>query len=221
VLGDWREVLANRAFLAFALAMVGMFAMESQLYLLLPDGARRASGWEGATAGIFLIGTLANLTLQMRITRRLKERGSRARWIAVGLAVMGLSFVPPMTVADSPGPVGAWQAFLSLLPVLTGALLLYIGVMVAQPFVMELIPEFGRPELTGTYFGIFYVVSGIATAVGNGVVGWAMDSAGRSGSGWLPWACCLLFGLASAGGVAWLHRLRSLPMRAAPATATV
>ncbi|KEF02678.1 MULTISPECIES: MFS transporter [Streptomyces] len=219
VLGDWREVLANRAFLAFSLAMVGMFTMENQLYLLLPDGARRATGWDGAAGIVFLAGTLANLTLQMRITRSLKERGTRARWVAIGLALMGAAFVPPMAVAGASGTGGgAGRAALALVPVLAGALLLYVGVMIAQPFVMELIPEFGRAELTGTYFGIFYVVSGIAAAVGNTVVGWAMD-AGTHGAPWLPWACCLAFGLASAAGVGWLHRLRALPVRAVAVTA--
>ncbi|WP_030375839.1 MFS transporter [Streptomyces rimosus] len=219
VLGDWREVLANRAFLAFSLAMVGMFTMENQLYLLLPDGARRATGWDGAAGIVFLVGTLANLTLQMRITRSLKERGTRARWVAIGLALMGAAFVPPMAVAGASGTGGgAGRAALALVPVLAGALFLYVGVMIAQPFVMELIPEFGRAELTGTYFGIFYVVSGIAAAVGNTVVGWAMD-AGAHGAPWLPWACCLAFGLASAAGVGWLHRLRALPVRAVAVTA--
>lgn len=216
VFGDWREVLANRAFLAFSLAMVGMFTMENQLYLLLPDGARRATGWDGAAGIVFLVGTLANLTLQMRITRSLKERGSRARWVAAGLGLMGVAFVPPMAVAGASGTGGGGVggAALALVPVLAGALLLYVGVMIAQPFVMELIPEFGRAELTGTYFGIFYVVSGIAAAVGNTVVGWAMDAGGHGGAAWLPWACCLAFGLLSAAGVGWLHRLRALPVRA-------
>ncbi|MEU7230209.1 MFS transporter [Streptomyces chrestomyceticus] len=220
VLGDWREVLANRAFLAFSLAMVGMFTMENQLYLLLPDGARRATGWDGAAGIVFLVGTLANLTLQMRITRSLKERGSRARWVAVGLALMGVAFVPPMAVAGTSGTGGGGVggAALALVPVLAGSLLLYVGVMIAQPFVMELIPEFGRAELTGTYFGIFYVVSGIAAAVGNTVVGWAMDAGGHGGAAWLPWACCLAFGLLSAAGVGWLHRLRALPVRAVVVT---
>ncbi|MEU1918230.1 MFS transporter [Streptomyces massasporeus] len=206
LLGDWREVLGNRAFLAFALAMVGMFTLENQLYLLLPDGARDATGWDGAAGIVFLVGTVANLALQLRITRTLKARGSRGRWIAVGLTVMGLAFLPPAVL---PG----------LVPVLAGALLLYIGVMVAQPFVMELIPGFGRPGLTGTYFGIFYVVSGIAAAVGNAAVGWAMDT-GEQGAAWLPWACCALFGLASALGVAWLHRRGALPANPAPEAAT-
>lgn len=216
VLSDWREVLRNRAFLAFALAMVGMFTLENQLYLLLPAGAQRATGWEGAVGLVFLVGTLANLTLQLRITRALKRRGNRARWIATGLGLMALAFLPPAVVrADGPdGPAGA---VLRVLPVLVGALMLYLGTMVAQPFVMELIPRFGRPELTGTYFGIFYVVSGIAAALGNTVVGWAMDTGERGGADWLPWACCALFGFTSALGVAWLNRLGSLPTPSKPA----
>jgi MFS family permease len=90
--------------------------------------------------------------------------------------------------------------------------------MVASPFVMELIPRFGRPELTGTYFGIFYVVSGVAAAVGNAVVGWAMDAGQGSGRGWLPWVCCAVLGLVSATGIAWLHRLGALPATPAPAS---
>ena len=58
---------------------------------------------------------------------------------------------------------------------------------------------------------LFYVVSGIAAAVGNTVVGWAMDTGEHDRAPWLPWACCLAFGLVSAAGVAWLHRLRALP----------
>ncbi|MEU9910810.1 MFS transporter [Streptomyces sp. NPDC051001] len=203
VLADWREVVGNRAFLAFAFAMVGMFTLENQLYLLLPAGARAATGWDGAAGLVLLVGTLANLALQLRITRALKSRGLRGRWIATGLAVTGLAFLPQ---AVMPG-VGS---------VLAGALLLSLGLMIASPFVMELIPRFGRPELTGTYFGIFYVVSGVAAALGNTAVGWAMDAGERGGHAWLPWVCCALFGLTSAGGLAWLHRRGTLPAPAAP-----
>ncbi|CCK26698.1 major facilitator superfamily transporter MFS_1 [Streptomyces davaonensis JCM 4913] len=195
VLGDWREVLGNRDFLAFALAMVGMFTLENQLYLLLPEGARQATGWDGAAGLVFLVGTIANLALQLRITRGLKSRGDSSRWIAAGLAVMGLAFLPPL--------------FNSPLTVLLGTLLLYLGLMIASPFVMELIPRFGRPELTGTYFGVFYVVSGIAAATGSAGIGWAMDSGGQ-----LPWICCAVVGLASAGGMVRLHRRGALPRAA-------
>ncbi|MEH0628171.1 MULTISPECIES: MFS transporter [Streptomyces] len=216
VLGDWREVLGNRAFLAFALAMVGMFTLENQLYLLLPAGAREATGWDGAAGLVLLVGTLANLALQLRITRSLTSRGDRARWIGVGLVVTGLAFLPP-AVATGLGASGR----LAAVPVLLAALLLHLGLMVASPFVMELIPRFGRPELTGTYFGVFYVVSGIAAAVGNAAVGWAMDAGGHGGHAWLPWACCAVFGLVSAAGVGWLHRQGALPAPPVAAPAPV
>ncbi|MGC5561240.1 MFS transporter [Streptomyces sp. FR-108] len=210
VLADWREVVGNRAFLAFSLAMVGMFTLENQLYLLLPDGARRATGWDGAAGLVLLVGTLAHLALQLRLTRALKPYGRRA--IGAGLTLMGLAFLPPMLVSGA-GSTELWHA----VPVLVGVLLLHLGIMVAQPFVMELIPGFGRPELTGTYFGVFYMVSGVAAAVGNTAVGWAMDAGERQDAAWLPWACCLVFGLMSAAGFSWLRRLGALPVRPAPA----
>ncbi|MEU6533475.1 MFS transporter [Streptomyces sp. NPDC046928] len=209
VLADWREVLSNRAFLAFALAMSGLFTLESQLYLLLPDAARRATGWDGAAGLVFVVGALASLLLQLRLTRALHRRGDRARWVATGLCLMASAFLPPVLVATaSDGPDGAVSR---VLPVLAGALLLYLGLMVAQPFVMDMVPAFGRPGLTGTHFGLFYVVSGVAAAIGNAVVGWAMDTGRHGDAAWLPWACCALTGLASAVGVLRLRRLGKLP----------
>lgn len=208
---DWREVAGNRRFLAFSLAMVGMYGLENQLYLLLPRAAADASGWGASVGLLFLAGTVANLLFQLRITRALTARGSRGRWIATGLGVMGLGFVPPMLVAGT-----ATAHPLRLLPVLAGALLLHLGVMVAQPFVMELIPAFGRANLTGTFYGLFYAVSGIAAAAGSAAIGWSMDTAGHTGLTWLPYGCCLTLGLVSAAAVAHLQRRRVLPVGQAP-----
>ncbi|MCE7079460.1 MFS transporter [Streptomyces sp. ST2-7A] len=216
VLTDWREVLGNRRFLAFALAMTGMFTLETQLYLLLPDGARTATGWAGAAGFIFLVGTVAGLALQLRLTTRLKRRGRRGRWISLGLALMGLAFLVPLPVVGTSG-TDTTTAVLRLLPVLAGALVLYLGVMTAQPFVMELVPSFGRSSLTGTHLGVFYMVSGVAAALGNTLVGWTMDLGGDHGIPWLPWVCCAVIGLASAGGVALLSRRSLLPDPGAPA----
>ncbi|BFO16147.1 MFS transporter [Streptomyces sp. KM77-8] len=212
VLADWREVLGDRSFLAFALALSGLFTLESQVFLLLPDGARHATGWDGAAGLVLVVGAVTGLLFQLRLTRALKQRGDGARWAAVGLGLMAAAFLPPALVAGvSDSPDGGADAVLRVLPVLAGALLLHLGVMVAQPFVMDLVPAFGRPGLTGTRFGVFYLISGVVAAAGNTAVGWAMDSGRDGGAAWLPWACCALAGLASALGVVRLRRLGSLP----------
>ncbi|MFJ8017338.1 MFS transporter [Streptomyces sp. NPDC096339] len=219
VLGDWREVLGNRRFTAFAAAMVGMYGMESQLYLLLPHAARQATGRPGAVGLLFVVGILANLLLQLRLTRGLAARGGgRGRWIATGLTVSGLGFVPPMLVAGKTGTAGTHPAL--LVPVLAGALLLYLGLMTAQPFAMELIPSFGRGQLTGTFYGLYYAVSGVAAAATGAGVGRAMDIATHGGPAWLPYACCTVLGLTSAAAVALLHRRRALPRLPAPSAAS-
>ncbi|MEV0532105.1 MFS transporter [Kitasatospora sp. NPDC050463] len=198
VLADWREVAADRGFLAFSLAMVGLFGMESQLYLLLPDAARRATGWAGAVSLVFLTSTLANLALQLRVTTLLQRHGPPGRWIAAGLAVAATGFLLPLTAPGLPGVLG-------------GVLLLQLGLMTAQPFVLTLIPAFGRDGLTGTYYGLYYVVSGLAAAVGNTAVGRAMDGAAAA-----PWLLCAALGLGSAAALARLHRTGRLPAPARP-----
>ncbi|MFF7634449.1 MFS transporter [Kitasatospora sp. NPDC008050] len=212
VLEELREALGNRGFIAFSATMVGMATMENQMFLLMPDGARAASGWDAAGAIPPTLGTLANLALQLRITSRVQARGDTGRWVGPGLALMGLGFLPPALVAGLHHPPGPAAIAVRLVPVCAGACVLYLGVMVAQPAVMELIPKFGRTELTGTYFGLFYLFSGFASAGGNFVVGWTMDLGRHTGRAWLPWACCTVFGLLSAAGAAWLHHLRALPV---------
>ncbi|MER6176638.1 MFS transporter [Streptosporangium sp. NPDC001681] len=179
VLGDWRECLANRRFIAFTLALSGMFALQNQLYLILPMRAADVTGSAASVAGLFLVSTVATLLLQVRVTRWLQDRLSRSTVIALGMAVMGVAFLAPLL----PG----------LIPVLLAAFGLALGVMIAQPFVLELIPAFGREGVTGTYFGMFYLASGLVAAAGNVAVGWAGDTAG-----WLAWPFCAALGLGSA-----------------------
>lgn len=116
VLGDWREAVGNRRFLAFSLAMVGMYGLQNQLYLLLPRAATDASGWGGSVGLLFLAGTVANLLFQLRITRTLKARGSRgagsppacASWASASCPRCSWRAPPPRTPCAScrcsPGP---------------------------------------------------------------------------------------------------------------------
>jgi hypothetical protein len=206
VLGDWRECLANRPFLLFTLALTGLFALQTQLYLVLPLQADRLTGWAGAVAAMFLVSTIASLLLQVRITRWAQARMTRGRAMTIGMAVMGLGFLAPLPLALLAGPAtaGSWmEVAVRMAPLLVTVLALEIGVMLAQPFVLELIPEFGRGCLTGTYFGLFYLVSGLVAAVGNGVLGWAAD---LGATGWPALPLCAALGVGSALAVWTLHR---------------
>ncbi|HET6708833.1 MFS transporter [Amycolatopsis sp.] len=188
VLGGWRECLANRRFIAFTCALTGMFTLQNQLYLVLP----LQTGAAGVVA-IFAVSTVATLLLQVRITRALATRMARGHAIALGLAVMAAGFLAPAVATGTA-------------PALIAALLLAVGVMIAHPFVYELIPAFGRDGLTGTYFGVFYLASGIVAAIGNAAIGWAVEVADR-----LAALLCVAIGLVCAASVAWLHRRGALP----------
>ncbi|RLU79941.1 MFS transporter [Streptomyces griseocarneus] len=211
VLADWREALGNRRFLCFTLATTGMVTMENQLFVLLPEGARTASGWEGGAGLLLASGAVAHLFLQLPITRSLERHGGGARWLGAGIALIGLGFVPPLLICTAARPTGPGEGIPRLAVMITGALILYAGGMIAYPSAMEVIPRFGRERLTGTYFGLFYMLSGTAAVGGNAVVGWTMDLAECSRRPWLPWLCCLAFGLSSAVAMGWLYRARVLP----------
>ncbi|MFI6163704.1 MULTISPECIES: MFS transporter [Micromonospora] len=214
VLGDWREAVTDRRFLAFTLALSAMFALQNQLYLVLPVRAEEAGGHPLAVASLFVVSTVVTLVWQVPVTRWLHRRLARGPAIALGLAVMGGGFVLPLA------PVGG-PAAARLAPVLGAAVLLAVGVLVAQPFVLELIPAFARDGLTGTYFGLFYLVSGVVAAAGTTAVGRAMDDGSGSGVPAVAWLLCAALGLASAAAVGMLHRRGALDPTPAPAPSAV
>ncbi|WP_436771070.1 MFS transporter [Yinghuangia sp. YIM S09857] len=210
VAADWRLCLGDRRFLAFTFALSGLYALQNQLYLVLPMEAERATGHGGATAVLFLVSTGATLAWQVRVTRR-ASRSGRGRAIACGTALMGTAFLVPLAALPltSGDPDGSGSAVVRMLPVCAAALLLALGVMVAQPFVMELIPAYARSDLSGTYFGVFYTVSGVIAALGSAAVGQAADFGGGTG-GWTPWLVCAALGLGSAAAVLRLDRKGAL-----------
>ncbi|WP_243792380.1 MFS transporter [Saccharopolyspora gloriosae] len=209
VLGDWGGVLGNKRFLGFTLALTGMFALQNQLYLVLPMEAARLTGSSGSVAAVFIVSTVAGLLLQVRITRRSQRRCSQGGAIAAGMVLMGLAFlatvIAGIAVPSASAPLEPPDALLRLSPVLVATLVLTIGLMLAQPFVNDLIPAFGSSSLSGTYFGVFYLASGITAAAGNAVIGRVSDIAGHR-MPWAPSALCLGLGLVSAAAVIVLHR---------------
>ncbi|SEM30814.1 MFS transporter [Rhodococcus maanshanensis] len=205
VLRGWGVVLANRRFVLFTVAMLGMFVLQTQMYLVYPALAGRITGWQGAVAVLFLSTTIFSLLFQVRLTRWFDARTSRGAAITTGLALMGGAFVLllPVLLVD-PGHT-AGQVALAMAPLVVSALILESGIMIAQPFVMELIPAYGDSRMSGTLFGMFYLVSGIAAAGGNALIGYGIEL----GNGWPGALVCIALAAASAAGV-WLLQRRGL-----------
>ncbi|WP_254876824.1 MFS transporter [Verrucosispora sp. NA02020] len=216
---DWRESLTDGRFLAFTVALSALFALQTQLYLVLPVQAEAVTGTPLAVAALFVVSTVVTVAGQVRITARLRRRVDRGTAIAAGMAVTGAGFLVPLLPLGGPPAV-------RVLPVLVTTLALAVGVMVAQPFVLELLPGFARTGLTGTYFGVFYLASGVVAALATTAVGGLMQTGSDGAAERVPagaWLLCAALGLASAAAVRVLHRRNLLGPRpvADPAPDTV
>lgn len=207
-LSDWKTAISNRRFIAFAAAMASYFVLFNQMYLSLPFEVRRLTGGDAGTGVMFALSSALTVLLQMRTTNSMKARGPSYRSIALGLALMGLAFVPPMLAGrllplDAAGASGY---LVNLTPILAGTILITFGMMVAKPFAMDAIPTLGGERRLGTYYGLFYMVGGLTAAVGNSLTGLAFDLARAYGLDALPWLLLTLCGLTSAAFVLALGR---------------
>src|SRR5688500_13866790 len=142
VMDEWREVLANRVFVVFALGMVAYLTLYNQLYLSLPLEVRRLTGHDGATGIFFTMGALLNILAQVHITAYLKAHWRPLPAITLGLMLMAAAFVP-MLVAGPFLPLDATQVAtspaetiyvflikaLNLSPVVLSVVLLSLGAM--------------------------------------------------------------------------------------------
>jgi MFS family permease len=230
VRSEWREVLANRTFVVFAVGMVAYSTLSSQLYLSLPVEVRRLTGNDAGTGILFTICALLSILALVHITAYLEAHWRPLQAIAVGLTVMGGAFLPlpaartllPIhTLQGAVGDATHVQAVLigaiNFSPAFASAMLLSLGTMVVQPFVLSLIPSLGGNRLLGTYFGFYHLVQGSGTIVGNLAIGAALDTGTTLGLQSLPWLLLLSLGLASAVSIAALDRKQ---MKAYPSGVT-
>jgi len=211
---EWGEVARNRPFVLFSLAVVGYLVLYNQLYLGIPLEVSRLTGSDSLIGFIYIVPSLLTIGAQVWVTARCRARWRPPTAIAIGLALMGLAFVPILLAtpflprgATGGGAAATFAAqALNLSPILLGISLLAFGMMIAQPFSLELIPRLARERLLGTYFGFYSVASAIGVTIGNTVTGVAFDAARENGLLALPWLIMIAIGIVSGTATAILDR---------------
>lgn len=188
---DWSQVVGNRSFLWFSLAMVGSYVLSSQIYLALPLQAARVLGDARAAAGssaLFALSAVVAILGQVRITSWVKQRCSSAQALVIGLALMTVSFVPLAVTAGLSATAGpTWTAVAVMGPTLAATVLLTLGTVVAYPFEMDTIIALSQDRLVATHYGLYNTFAGIGITVGNLSTGAIWGAAQRWDMPALPW----------------------------------
>ncbi|NKY31675.1 MFS transporter [Nocardia speluncae] len=190
-LDGWREVVANRTFLLFAVAMSSQLLGYNQLYLLLPLELERAWGSQAPLGWYFALASAFFVIAQLPITRRVRTITA----LPVGLTVTATAFV--VMALLSPRQLHGVPA---LIPPAAFVLLLALGQMITVPIARDLVPRIAAERRLGAYYGLLSSIGGLVVLVGSALTGFLIDLL-PAGTRWglaTPWCAVALALFASA-----------------------
>jgi MFS family permease len=211
IIDDWRSVLANRPFLGFAAAMVGVYVLSFQVYLALPWQASVVVPRQASllTAAVFVVSGVVAVAGQLRITRWLAGRWGSGRGLVIGATVLAVSFVP-LAVIPTSGRFGSVAAVAGLL---ASAALLAFSAAAVFPFEMDTVIALSNNRLVATHWGFYNTIVGVGILAGNFAVGSMMGAAQSTGASQLLWGGLVIVGAIAAAA---LHRLNQLHLLRPP-----
>ncbi|NHC47233.1 MFS transporter [Motilibacter sp. K478] len=204
LLDGWGEVLANRAFLLFALAYSTQLVAYNQLYLLLPLEVDRAWGSQAPLGWLFAASSVLVVLAQLPVTAWCRSR-PLGRVLPGGFLLMAAAFAVVAATVSAQR-----QGWVGLLPAAAFVVLLTVGEMVALPFARDLVPRLAAERRLGTYFGVLSSLSGVAVLGASTGIGALVQS--TDGGPWspVPWLVAGALPLVSA--LALSRLLRSLEL---------
>lgn len=204
VLEDWRTVVRNRRFLAFAAAMIGSYVLSFQIYLALPLQAEYLSPEHGqaVTSGLFVVSGVVAVAGQLRITAWFRRRWGTGRALVVGMSVLAAGFVP-LLVISGPQPFGTVTALVALV---VSAAVLAVGTAAVFPFEMDTVVSLSGGVLVATHYGFYNTVVGVGILAGNLATGAVLDAARSAGLDELVWGGFVAIGAVAAIALALLDR---------------
>lgn len=189
--GGWTDVVHNKLFVLFAIAMSTQLVAYNQLYLLLPLEVERMWGSQTVLGWFFALSAVFVVTAQLPITRRVQNRSPRVV-LPIGFAVMAGSFL----VLAATAPLRL-SGVIGLIPVAVFVLLLALGQMIAMPQARDLVPRLAAERRLGAYFGFMASLGGIGVLIGSAALGALIDAAPETGWGaGIPWLAAAAFPIA-------------------------
>ncbi|PRY56395.1 MFS transporter [Glycomyces artemisiae] len=197
--GGYREVLADRPYLAITAAnfLIG-FGYTAQA-IALPVFLTRDVGLPGALAGgVFAVNTALVAVLGVPVARAM-ARARRARGAALGTAVFAASFAAFATLPALGGGIVA---------VLIVAIVYTAGELIHSAPAQSLSVQAARDHVRGRYLAVYQLSWSLCRTVAPLVLGLLLDA-----GTWQLWA--VLAAAVLAGGLLLLRTERALPAHAA------
>jgi MFS family permease len=174
--GNVRAVVADRAFLAFALATAPTTLLADHTTVV------PLKGFDSGSATLFFC-VLAATAASVQPWVAARRRGERPWTLRCGLLLAGAAYLTLALLDGARSPIG----WLLLAGVLAGA-----GNGLLQASVFQRVARLAAPERFGSYFGVMAFVSGMFAAAGGMAVGRLFDLGGTG-------AASALLGLAALG----------------------
>lgn len=203
MVSSWRQVLHNRPFMLFTVAMAGSYVLSFQVYLTLPltieANAPSPAVEKLAVAAMFAASGLLAVLAQIRVTAWCRRRWSPHRSLTWGVALLGTAFLPVAAAGAGPPMLVVASA------VLAGAIIA-VATMVAYPFEMDMVVTLAGAGRIATHYGVYSTVSGVAVAIGNILAGGAADWARSTQMPIVLWLALAALGAACGTAILWLGR---------------
>ncbi len=185
MLAGWRQVLSDRAFLAFTLAYSTWLLSYNQLYLALPVELERATGDARAVGWLFALAAGMVVLLQLPLAGFVRARIGAARALPLGFGLLAASFAVVAVAAVVP----PWPGTAALVPATGFVVLLTLGQMTVVPVAQDAVGRFAGEQRLGAYFGVLSSAGGCAVLLGSSGLGLLYDGARVTGpAAALPWA---------------------------------
>ena len=176
-----QKIVKDKNFLVFCLLIIGVWALNVQLYLSVPVRMKVLHENVENVAFLYMAGALFMVVLQIPLLQILSKRIQQLQIMALGTFILGISLL------IFGFTTGLWS--------MLGAVLIFtLGQMLVVPTMNHLISNFSDSQSFATYFGFTGWSFALGGFLGNTGGGYLHDLTFQSHYSFLPWMTMFLLG---------------------------